>query len=87
MLDCTAPTLLGDLPLLAEKKARPCFGLHTLFSVSVAHPSYCRTTAEIYLLTPTAPSGSWCDPGEAWLVHQSCLTNTRFKKAASQDCA
>lgn len=52
----------------------PCFGLHILFSVSVAHPFYCCTTVKTCLLTPTTTSGSWCDPGEAQLVRQSCLT-------------
>lgn len=79
MLDCTAPTLLVDFPLLAVKKMHPCFGFS--FSVSVAHPSYCCATVKIHLLTPTAPSGSWCDSGKAQLMHQSCLTKHPIRES------
>lgn len=81
MLDCTAPALPGDLPCLAVKKHIPGSVCPFLFSMPEAQPSCCCTTVKIRLLTHTTPSGSWCDPGEAQLVCQLCLTKCPFQES------
>lgn len=75
VLDCTAPTLLRDFSPCSEENTflfwlahfySQCLCLTLLTVLSLLEPVSSH---------PAVPSGSCCDPEEAQLVPQSCLTD------------